>query len=137
MLFIVVSLIFAFSLIFALRRFSKLNIKTRAKFASLLGFVGIASIVYTMTDFITWIKAIVYSLPLTCLIAMLVWRNKDKINKMPKGAVQLGIVCSFFFWRWLHTVSLELEATLGFTVCFTMIFMAFSLDEKYFKFESR
>jgi len=131
------SLVFAFSLIIALRRFSKLKIMIRAKIASLLGLIGISSLVYTMTDFITWIKAIGYSLPLTCILAILVWRNKEKLNKIPKGAAQLGLVCSMFFWRWLHTFSVELEATIGFTVCFIMIFMAFTLDEKYFKFESR
>jgi FtsH-binding integral membrane protein len=135
-LFIAGSLIFAVSLIFALRRFSKLNVKTRARFASLLGFTGIASPVYTMSDFITWIKAICYSLPVSCVLALLVWKNKEKLNKMSKGVVSLAIVCSIFFWRWLHTVSFELESTLGFAVCFTMLFMAFSLDEKYLKFES-
>ncbi len=135
-LFSIGSLVFAFSLIIALHRFAKLNIMMRAKIASLLGFVGIASLVYTMTDFTTWIKAIGYSLPLTCIVAILVWRNKEQLNKIPKGAVQLGIVGSMFFWRWLHTVSIEMEATFGFTVCFTMIFLSFTLDEKYFKFES-
>jgi len=135
-LFSVGSLVFAFSLIIALRRFAKLNIMIRAKIASLLGFTGIASLVYTMTDFITWIKAIGYSLPLTGILVILVLQNKKKLNKISKGAVQLGIVCSMFFWRWLHTVSVELEATFGFTVCLAMIVLTFILDEKYFKFET-
>lgn len=133
-LFIVGSLVFAFSLIIALRRFIKLNIMTRARIASLLGFIGIASLVYTMTDFVTWIKALGYSFPLTGILTILIWQNKEKLNKIPKGVVQLGIVSSMIFWRLFHAVSIELEVTYGFTVCFTMIFFAFTLDEKYFKF---
>jgi hypothetical protein len=135
-LFSIGSLGFAFSLIIALRRFAKLKIMIRAKIASLLGLIGIASLVYTMTDFITWIYAIGYSLPLSGILAVLIWQNKEKLNKIPKGTVQLGIVGSIFFWRWLHTVSVAMEATFGFTVCFMMIFLSFTLDEKYFKFES-
>ena len=136
LLFSVGSLVFAFSLIIALRRFAKLNIMIRAKIASLLGLIGMASLLYAMTDFGTWIKAIGYSLPLTCIFIIFVWQNIEKLNNIPKGAVQLGIVCDMFFRRWLHTISAELEATFGFSACFTMIFLAFTLDEKYFKFES-
>jgi hypothetical protein len=133
--FIAGALSFAFALIFALRRFSKLNIKTRAKVASLLCFAAVTLSVYTMSDLRTLVLTAGYSIPIVGLIVIFIWKNRDELNKIPKGVVPLSIVCSLFFWRWLHSVSVVLEFTPGFAVSFIAIAMAFLLDEKFWKFE--
>ena len=130
------SLVFAFGLIFALRIFAKWNIKTRAKVASLLGFVGVAAGAHAMSDLRTMVLTAGYSIPIAGLVGFFIWKKKEKLNEVPKGVVQLSVVCSLFFWRWLHSVSVVLEFTLGFAVCFIAIAMAFLLDEKFWKFEA-
>lgn len=133
--FIAASLVFAFGLVFALRRFSKIDIKIRIKVASLLGLAGIASLVFIDSDLRSFAKIIAYSIPLAVVLSLLVWINKDKLNKASKGIVALTVPAGLFFWRWIHSLSSELDYCLGFAVCFTGLFLAFFLDEKYLKLE--
>jgi hypothetical protein len=135
-LFVTGALFVSIALIFAIRRFSKLNIKAWAKAATLLGFIGIAVSAYILTDLRTFFLTVIYSIPVAGIAGMIIWKNREELNKIPKGVVQLSVVCSLFLWRWLHSVSVVLEFTLGFAVCFIAIAMAFLLDEKFWRFES-
>jgi hypothetical protein len=132
-LFIVASLVFAFGLIFALRRFSKINIKTRVKTASLLCLAGISSLAFIDTDLKSFAKIIAYSIPLAIVLSILAWINKDRLNKASKGIVALTVAAGLFFWRWVHSLSSALDYCLGFAVCFTGVFLAFFLDGKYLR----
>ena len=133
LLFIVGSLIFAFSLIFALRRFSKIDIKKRVKFAFILAFASLLIITVTEFDLGTVGKLIGYSFLLTFPLALLIQKYKDRLNKTSKEVNGLIIVSSMFFWRWIHSVSPVVEYTLGFTVVMVGLFIAFSFNEKELK----
>jgi len=136
-LFIAGSLVFAFGLIFALRKFSKINITTRWKVASLFGFTGVTLLVYRMSDLMTLLKLIAYSIPFTCLACVLVSRFKDKLKKLPEGLYELIMGFLFLFLPWLHTTSFILEGILGFTAIFTGLFISFTYEEKYLQVPSR
>jgi hypothetical protein len=136
-LYIVGCLVFAIGLIFALRWFSKIDIKTRVKVASLLGLAGIASLVFIDTDLKSFARIIAFSIPLAAVLSFFVWINKDRLNKASKGIVALTVPVGLFLWRWIHSLSSSLDYCLGFAVCFTGVFLAFFLDEKYLKFDQK
>ncbi len=137
LVFVLTSFVFAFGLILAIRRFSKINIKTRAKVASLLGLAGIASLIFIDTDLRSFAKIIAYSIPLAFILSLLVLINKDKLNKLTQGVVALTVPAGLFLWRWIHSLSSVLDYCLGFAVAFTVVFLAFYLDEKYWKVKQK
>lgn len=80
---------------------------------------------------------IAYSIPLAFILSLLAWINKDRLNKLPQGVAALTVPAGLFVWRWIHSLSSALDYCLGFAVAFTVVFLAFSLDEKYWQIEQK
>ncbi len=76
-------------------------------------------------------------MPVAFIFSLLVWINKDRLNKLPQGVAALTVPAGLFLWRWIHSLSSALDYCLGFAVGFTVVFLAFYLDERYWKVEHK
>lgn len=134
LLFLIGCVSFALTLIYAVRLFSKKNIKTRLKLASVLSFIGLTFLLFRQSDLITLSKIFIYSIPIAFVITIFLWKNRELWHKkIYKFIAQLIFVISLFFWQWLHTVSFFGEGILVLVVGFIFLFIVFTSDEKEFK----
>ncbi len=107
--------------------------RTKWKIAAALSLIVVLLYAKDKFDIKTIGKLISYAILIVAPIGVLVWKYKEKLNKIPKGVSALLMVASMFLWRWLHSVSFVAEYVLAFVVSFMIIFVAFFFDEKDLK----
>lgn len=106
--------------------------RTKAKIASILAFIAILLYAKDKSDIKTAVKYAVYAILIAAPLLVLIWKFRDRLNKIPKGVSALLMVACLFIWRWLHSVSYAAEDILALVVAFIAVFLSFFLDEKYF-----
>jgi RsiW-degrading membrane proteinase PrsW (M82 family) len=106
--------------------------KTRAKIATILGFIAIVLYGLRESDMKTIGILIGYAAIISAPLLWIIWKYREKLDKTPKGIVALSVPIGLFLWQWLHKVSFAAEIILAFCVGFVAVFLSCTLDEKYF-----
>jgi len=111
-----------------------MKMKTKAKIASLLGFIVIVLYANDKSDIKTVGKYAGYGFLIVVPLLALIRKYQAKLDKVfTKEINAILMVACLFLWRWLHSVSYAAEDILAFVVGFIVVFLSFFLDEKYFE----
>lgn len=107
--------------------------RTKWKIAATLSLIVVLLYASDKFDIKAIGKLMSYAILIAAPISVIVWKYKEKLNKIPKGVSALLMVAGMFLGRWLHSMSFAAEYVLAFVVSFLLIFVAFFFDEKDLK----